>query len=80
MGESDRDQRRGDDPRSPEADDGQARPMLAAFTAIGYSAAWSIVQNRRPGLLGSLAQYNYEQWLADLDPSARLEPFHAVTD
>ncbi len=40
-----------------------ARPMIPLFTAIGYSAAWGQVQNRRPGLLGSLAQYNYEQWL-----------------
>lgn len=43
----------------------EARPMLPLFTAGAYSAAWSQVQNRRPGLLGSLAQFNYEQWLSD---------------
>jgi peptide/nickel transport system substrate-binding protein len=42
----------------------RARPLLPLFTATGYSAAWSNVRNRRPGLLGSLNQYNYEQWLA----------------
>ncbi len=41
-----------------------ARPLLPLFTASAYSAAWKQVQNRRPGLLGSLAQYNYEQWLS----------------
>lgn len=42
----------------------EARPMLPLFTASAYSAAWKQVENRRPGLLGSLAQYNYEQWLS----------------
>jgi peptide/nickel transport system substrate-binding protein len=40
-----------------------ARPMLQLFTGTGYSAAWKHVRNRRPGLPGSLAHYNYEQWL-----------------
>ncbi len=41
------------------------RPMLELFTGVGYSAAWDRVRNRRPGLTGNLAQYNYEQWLAE---------------
>ncbi|HLB24008.1 MAG TPA: ABC transporter substrate-binding protein [Dehalococcoidia bacterium] len=41
------------------------RPMMELFTSVGYSAAWSRVRNRRPGLPGSLAQYNYEQWIAE---------------
>jgi len=41
------------------------RPMTELFTSVGYSAAWSTVKNRRPGLPGSLAQYHYEQWLAE---------------
>ncbi|MBI5289781.1 MAG: ABC transporter substrate-binding protein [Chloroflexi bacterium] len=39
------------------------RPMVQLFTSVGYSAARSAVRNRRPALPGSLAQYNYEQWL-----------------
>jgi peptide/nickel transport system substrate-binding protein len=42
-----------------------ARPMIQLFAGTGYTAAWRAVENRRPGLLGSLAQYNYEQWLTD---------------
>lgn len=41
-----------------------ARPMIQLFTSTGYSTAWRNVRNRRPELAGSLAQYNYEQWLA----------------
>ncbi len=40
-----------------------ARPMLQLFTSSAYSTAWSYVRNRRPGIAGSMAQYNYEQWL-----------------
>lgn len=42
-----------------------ARPMLQLFTSSGYTSAWSYVRDRRAGLPGSLAQYNYEQWLSD---------------
>lgn len=40
-----------------------ARPMIQLFTGTAYSTAWSYVHNRRPGVGGSMAQYNYEQWL-----------------
>ncbi len=40
-----------------------ARPMLQLFTNTAYSTAWTYVRNRRPGVTGSMAQYNYEQWL-----------------
>jgi peptide/nickel transport system substrate-binding protein len=43
----------------------EARPMLHLFSGMGYSAARNIVRNRRSGLIGSLAQYNYELWLAE---------------
>ena len=42
-----------------------ARPMLQLYTTTGYQAAWRQVQNLRPGLPGSLAHYNYEQWLLE---------------
>lgn len=42
----------------------EARPMIQLFTGIGYSSAWRSVRNRKPELYGSLAQYNYDQWLA----------------
>ncbi len=41
-----------------------ARPMIQLLTNVGYTSAWDYVRNRREGLVGSLAQYNYEQWLA----------------
>lgn len=41
-----------------------ARPMIQLFTSTGYSTAWKSVRNRHPELIGSAAQYNYEQWLA----------------
>ncbi len=41
-----------------------ARPMIQLFTSTGFSTAWSNVRNRHPELIGSAAQYNYEQWLA----------------
>jgi hypothetical protein len=40
-----------------------SRAMLQLFTSVGYTSAWRSVRNRRPNLIGSLAQYNYEQWL-----------------
>lgn len=40
-----------------------ARPMIQLFTSIEYSTAWSYVRNRHRGVTGSMAQYNYEQWL-----------------
>ncbi len=40
-----------------------ARPMIQLFTSTAYSTARSYVRNRRPGIAGSMAQYNYEQWL-----------------
>ena len=43
-----------------------ARPMIQLFTSTGYSTAWKSVRNRHPELIGSAAQYNYEQWLAPL--------------
>jgi peptide/nickel transport system substrate-binding protein len=42
----------------------KARPMIQLFTSTGYSTAWKRVRNRHPELIGSAAQYNYEQWLA----------------
>ncbi len=41
-----------------------ARPMIQLFTSTGYSTAWKYVRNRHSELIGSAAQYNYEQWLA----------------
>ena len=41
-----------------------ARPMIQLFTSRGYSTSWRNVRNRKPELSGSLAQYNYEQWIA----------------
>lgn len=41
----------------------RARPMIQLFTNKAYTSAWKHVQGRRPGLTGSMAQYNYEQWL-----------------
>ncbi len=41
-----------------------ARPMIQLFTSTGYSTAWKYVRNRHGELVGSAAQYNYEQWLA----------------
>lgn len=43
-----------------------ARPMIQLFTSTGYSTAWKSVRNRHAELVGSAAQYNYEQWLAPL--------------
>jgi peptide/nickel transport system substrate-binding protein len=63
-GEMDREQRRNTVREAQRAIIVQ-RPMIELFTGIGYSAAWSRVRDRRPGLTGSLAQYNYELWLAD---------------
>ena len=40
-----------------------ARPMIQLFTSTEYSTAWSYVRNRHAGVTGSMAQYNYEQWL-----------------
>ena len=39
------------------------RSMLQLFTSAGYDSAWKYVRNRRAELIGSAAQYNYEQWL-----------------
>lgn len=41
-----------------------ARPLIQLFTSTGYSTAWKYVRNRHGELVGSAAQYNYEQWLA----------------
>ncbi|MEX0750337.1 MAG: ABC transporter substrate-binding protein [Dehalococcoidia bacterium] len=41
-----------------------ARPMLQLFTGTGYTSAWNYVRNRGRAHLGSMAQYQYEQWLA----------------
>ena len=41
-----------------------ARPMIQLFTSTGFSTAWKYVRNRHAELVGSAAQYNYEQWLA----------------
>ena len=43
----------------------RGRPILQLFTGMTFSAARSRVQNRKPELYGSLAQYNYDQWLDD---------------
>ena len=40
-----------------------ARPMIQLFTNKAYTSSWRYVQGRKPGLTGSLAQYNYEEWL-----------------
>jgi ABC-type transport system substrate-binding protein len=40
-----------------------ARPLIQLFTNTAFSTAWRYVRNRRPGVAGSMAQYNYEQWL-----------------
>ena len=40
-----------------------ARPMIQLFTNKAYTSAWRYVQGRQPGLTGSMAHYNYEQWL-----------------
>ena len=40
-----------------------ARPMIQLFTNKAYTSAWRYVHGRKPGQTGSLAQYNYEQWL-----------------
>jgi len=40
-----------------------ARPMIQLFTSTAYSSAWSYVRNRRPGIAGAMAQYDYEQWI-----------------
>ncbi len=40
------------------------RPMIQLFSGVGHSSAWSYVRNLHTELPGSLAQYNYEQWLA----------------
>jgi peptide/nickel transport system substrate-binding protein len=42
----------------------KARSMIQLFTSTGYSTAWKRIRNRHPELIGSAAQYNYEQWLA----------------
>lgn len=39
-------------------------PLIQLYTGVSYSSAWRIVRGRQPGLPGSLAQYNYGQWLA----------------
>jgi len=41
----------------------RARPLLHLFTNTAYAAAWLYVRDRHPELPGSLAQYNYAQWL-----------------
>lgn len=41
-----------------------ARPMLQLFTGTGYSSAWTYVRNRDRTRLGSMAQYQYQEWLA----------------
>lgn len=41
-----------------------ARPMIQLFTGTGYTTARTSVRNRHPELIGSAAQYNYEQWIA----------------
>lgn len=43
----------------------RGRPLLQLFTGMTFSAARSRVRNRKPDLYGSLAQYNYEQWIDD---------------
>jgi len=46
-----------------------ARPMLQLFTGVGYSSAWAYVRNRDRSRLGSMAQYQYQQWLAEGAPA-----------
>jgi peptide/nickel transport system substrate-binding protein len=46
----------------------EARPMLQLFTSTGYTSAWTYVRNRDRTLLGSMAQYEYRQWLDDGAP------------
>lgn len=41
-----------------------ARPMLQLFTSTGYTSAWTYVRHRPRNLLGSMAQYYYDHWLA----------------
>ena len=53
-----------------------ARPMIQLFTGTGYSTAWTRVRNRHPELIGSAAQYNYEQWIATV---AHARPFSIDT-
>lgn len=43
----------------------RGRHILQLFTGMTFSAGRSRVRNRRPELFGSLAQYNYEQWIDD---------------
>jgi peptide/nickel transport system substrate-binding protein len=45
-----------------------ARPMLQLFTGTGYSSGWSYVRNRGRTHLGSMAQYEYQQWLTSEAP------------
>lgn len=40
-------------------------PLIQLYTGVAYSSAWRFVRGREPGLPGSLAQYNYHQWLAE---------------
>lgn len=42
----------------------KARPLIQLFTSSAYSSAWPYVRDRHPELVGSMAQYNYGQWLA----------------
>jgi peptide/nickel transport system substrate-binding protein len=39
------------------------RPMVQLFSGVGYESAWSSVRNAQADLPGSLAAYNYEQWI-----------------
>ncbi len=41
-----------------------SRAMLQLFTSAGYTSTRDYVRDRRPDLIGSLAQYNYAQWLS----------------
>jgi peptide/nickel transport system substrate-binding protein len=43
----------------------EARPVLPLFTSRGYTARSPRVRDAHPELPGSLAQYNYAQWLAE---------------
>ncbi|MDP9236800.1 MAG: ABC transporter substrate-binding protein [Chloroflexota bacterium] len=40
-----------------------ARPMVQLFTSTAYTSAWRYVRGLDPSLVGTLAQYNYGQWL-----------------
>ncbi len=40
-------------------------PLIQLYTGVSYSTAWRFVRGRQPGLPGSLAQYNYGQWIAE---------------